>query len=182
MKSIDHTASHSRLRSTFILWGFVVVASNGFAQSGPPLKPGLWEMRSAREVDGRAMTSQADHVKSLKPEARARVEDLLRHSGTSADNESLAVARMCLTGAKLADGRWHGIDSTCAANYSARDDKAWKWHASCRQAETDGAVAFSSPEQFLFRTETTYNADGVSRIMKTTANFRWLGEDCGSLR
>lgn len=182
MKSFDHTAWHLRLRSTLLLWSLALVASSGFAQSGPPLKPGLWEMRSNREVDGRAMTSQRDHVESLKPEARARVEDMLRHSGTSADDESLTVARMCLTGAKLADGRWHGVDSTCAANYSARDDKAWKWHASCRQAETDGAVVFAGPEQFMFRTETTYTADGVARVMKTNANFRWLGEDCGRLR
>lgn len=159
-----------------------VLMAFAHAEPIPPIRPGLWEMRPDRELDGQAVVKHGDQVRSQKPEAQARVMELLKHKGTTIDNDSTSVAQLCLSNEGLSNGQWHGGDAGCTTTYSQQDDKAWKWHASCRQAQTDGVASFAGPEQYLFQTETTINANGVAHVMKTRATVKWLGADCGTRR
>jgi hypothetical protein len=48
------------------------------AQTAPPIKPGLWQVHSEREVNGQKAPDASDRMKDMSPEKRARFEAMMK--------------------------------------------------------------------------------------------------------
>ena len=150
----------------------------------PPLKPGLWEVQSEREVNGQKTTSPANRMKSMPPETRARMEAMMKERGMALGPGG--ANRICMSKESLDSGQWQSQAQAagCKTDYRTRTSSAWKWHASCpsMQSESDGEIAFLSPENYTVNVATTMTMHGEAKMSHMTMKGKWLGTDCGDLK
>lgn len=150
------------------------------AQTAPPIKPGLWEVQSERLVNGQPMPDLAQRMKDMPPEARARMEAMMKARG--GPNGGL---KICHTKESLAQERWQEAQTRCKTDFGTRTGSVWKWHSSCGEptaSETDGEVTFSSAESYTVKTSTTMTMRGQPRTSQMTMNAKWVGADCGDVK
>jgi hypothetical protein len=151
------------------------------AAQTPPIKPGLWEVRSDRQIDGKAAGAPTDAMKNMKPEVRARVEAMMKQKGMAVG--SGGANRICVTRDSLDAGRWQS-NPTCKTDYGTRSASAWKWRSTCDQSGTvvDGEAVFANPENYTVSTTSTHSFRGETKTTQTTIKAHWLGADCGDLK
>jgi hypothetical protein len=148
----------------------------------PPLKPGLWEVRSERQLDGRKTPTPTGSVKNLPADMRARVEAQMKANGVAVGADG--ANRICLDKASLDAGRWQSRATTCRTEYSTRNATRWKWHSSCTQPEStsDGEAVFASAESYSVSTTSTHTFRGAPQTTQMTIRAKWIGADCGDLK
>ena len=150
------------------------------AAQAPPVKPGLWEVRSERQ-DGKQTAPSAEAMKNMTPETRAKVEAMMKQQGVAIG--SGGANRVCLSKESLDAGRWQG-SANCRTDFGSRTANAWKWRSVCPQTDTviDGEAEFANPESYTVRTATTRTFRGDTKVTRTTLRAKWLGTDCGDLK
>ena len=154
------------------------------AQTAPPIKPGLWQVQSEREVDGQKvqMPNMSEQFKNLPPEARKQMEAMMKQRGV--DMGGGGDMRICLSKDSLDPGQWERNQGTCKTDYGTRSSSMWTWHTSCREpaSETDGEARFTGPESYTVKTATTMTLQGQTKTTHMTLNSKWLGPDCGDVK
>ena len=157
-----------------------LLASNASAQT-PPIKPGLWEVKGVASSGGQPRPDAAEGLKKLPPEARARIEAMMKEKGVAMG--AGGAIRVCLTKEKLNADAWHN-EGSCKTDYLQRTSAAWKWHSVCSQpqAESDGEAIFTSSTSYVIKTTSTLNFKGQMRTTQRTINASWVGADCGDLK
>lgn len=171
-----------RLASPGLLLSCLAMAAQAQAQtqSAPPIKPGLWEVKSERLVNGQPMPDMAQRMKDMPPEARARMEAAMKARGGPTGG-----LKICHTKESLDQGRWQEAQTRCKTDVGSRSGSVWKWHSSCGEpmpSETDGEVTFTSPESYAVKTSTTMTMKGQPRTSQMTMTATWLGSDCGTVK
>jgi len=167
---------------------FVVAGAHGVvrAQTAPPIKPGLWQVQSQREVDGQRtqMPDMSEHLKNMPPEQRKQIEAMMKQRGVDMSGGSMNDMKICLSKDSVDPSQWQRNQGTCTTDYVTRSSSAWKWHTSCREpaAETDGEAFFTSSDSYTVKTATTMTIQGQTRITRMTLNSKWLGPDCGDVK
>ena len=167
---------------------FVVVSVHAaaHAQTAPPIKPGLWQVQSQREVDGQKtqMPDMSEHLKNMPPEARRQMEAMMKQRGVDMSGGSMNDMKICLSRDSVDPSQWERTQGTCKTDYVTRSSSTWKWHTSCREpaAETDGEAHFTSADSYTVKTATTMTIQGQMRTTHMTLNSKWLGADCGDLK
>jgi Protein of unknown function (DUF3617) len=153
------------------------------AQNAPPIKPGLWQVQSEREIDGQKAPDPMERMKNLPPEARKQMETMMKQRGV--DMGQGGTQKVCHTRESLDQGRWKGDgESRCKTDITHRSATSWKWHASCTQpdSEMDGETVFTNPENYTVKTLVTTARKGQARTMRMTVTAKWVGVDCGDLK
>lgn len=166
------------------LIGLMAYAAEMAHAQAPPIKPGLWQVRSEREVDGQKQQTpdMSEHMKNLPPDVRQRMEAMMKERGV--DMGAGGDMRICLTKESLDKERWRDERGTCKTDFSDRRGNTWKWHTTCREpvSETDGEATFSNPENYVVKTTTQMTMQGQPRNMRMTMTSKWLGADCGDVK
>jgi len=170
---------HPAIRFTTAL-ASALAASIAAAQT-PPIKPGLWEIRSERQIDGNAATPPGDAMKNMKPEARARVEAMMKQKGVAVGNDG--ANRVCFTKDTLVAGRWQN-GASCKTDYGTRTASAWKWRSVCESSGTsvEGEARFTDAENYTVSTTSRHAFRGETKTTVTTIKAHRLGADCGDLK
>lgn len=147
----------------------------------PPIKPGLWEVKSEGVADGQKTASPGDRLASLPPAVRAQVEASMKQKGIAVDAGGLS--RICFSKESMDPARW-GASANCKTDYGARSSASWKWHSVCSQPEMtiDGEAIFASPESYRVNTTSTITLRGETRTSQRSVQAHWLGADCGDLK
>ena len=147
----------------------------------PPIKPGLWEVRSERQIDGKSAAPPDHSLNDLKPEVRARVEAMMKQKGMAAGSDG--ASRVCFTKNSIDAGRWQN-SAACQTDYSTRSASAWKWRSVCPASGTtvDGEASFVNAENYTVSTTSTHSFRGDTKTTQTTIKAHWLGADCGDLK
>lgn len=147
----------------------------------PPIKPGLWEVTSEPGAGGQKAAAPADRLKNLPPEARAKLEAMMKEKGIAMGPGG--VNRICFTKESIDPARWSNAAS-CKTDYGTRSASSWKWHSVCSQPEAmvDGEAVFASPERYTVNTSTTMTLRGQTRTTQRSVQARWLGASCGDLK
>jgi Protein of unknown function (DUF3617) len=153
------------------------------AQSPPPIKPGLWQVRGVRDVDGQRMPDMSEHLKNMPPETRRQMEAMMKQHGVDASGGARDM-KVCLSRESIDPNQWQGQMGTCKTEYLTRTATNWKWHTSCLEpaSETDGEATFNSAERYTVKVVTTAAVMGQSRTSRMTLDSKWLGPDCGDLK
>jgi len=166
---------------------FVMTCAAGLAQAQtpPPIKPGLWQVQTEREVDGQMaqMPDMTEHLKNLPPESRRQVEAMMKQRGVDLSAAGGAM-RICMTKETLARDQWRAEEGNCKTDFSSRSGSAWKWHTSCQDpaSETDGEATFPGPETYTVKTVTTMRGQGEPKTTRMTMTSKWLGADCEGVK
>ena len=154
------------------------------AQTAPPIKPGLWQVRSEREVDGQKtqMPDMSERLTSMPPEARKQIEAMMKQRG--ADMGGGGEMKICLSKDALDQGQWQRHQGSCKTDYLSQGGSLWKWHTSCQEpaSETDGEARFTGSESYAVKTATTMTVQGETRTSRMTLDSKWLGPDCGDVK
>lgn len=172
-----------RLASLVVL---LCPAGAAWAQTAPPIKPGLWEVHSERRVDGQKAPDPAQRMKDMPPEMRARLEAAMKARGLDASAAAGpgGAMKICLSRESLEQGQWQGSQARCKTEFGARSASRWAWHSVCSEpaSETDGEARFATPERYTVQTTTTMTLKGQTRSSQMTIDAKWLGSDCGGLK
>lgn len=152
------------------------------AQDVPPIKPGLWQVKSERKIDGKAAPDPLEQVRNSPPEMRRQMEAMMRERGVDSSGGP-GEMKLCLSRESLEQGRWQGDQAQCKTTITSRTANVWKWRSVCKspQAESDGESIFHSPESYTVKSTTKLKMRGKTENHQTTLNGKWLGADCGSL-
>jgi hypothetical protein len=155
-------------------------ATCALAQTAPPIKPGLWELVSEREVDGKQTADPSDELKKMQPEARKQLEAVMRKKGMEVGGGPVKV---CMSREVLDQGQWQGQQSGCKTEFTSRSATIWKWRTRCDKPQStgEGEAVFASPEAYTVKSTMKSTIDGQARTTRSTAKGKWLGPDCGSL-
>jgi hypothetical protein len=182
VRSIKEEAMN-RATVSFVITAFALVAGACAvqAQSAPPIKPGLWQVHSEREVNGQKVPDASDRLKNLSPERRARFEAMMKARGV--ESGAPGMTKMCYTSEMLKHSPWANVQTDCKATFSKQTSAEWKWHTTCPKSgyEADGEAIFTDPENYTVQSSSVSKADDKVRSSRTTITAKWLGSDCGSV-
>ena len=154
------------------------------AQNAPPIKPGVWQVQSEREIDGQKAPDPMERMKDLPPEARKQMEAMMKQRGVDMGQGAGGGQKICHTRESLDQGRWKGDGERCKTDVTSRSANAWKWRSVCTQPEfeMDGEAVFSNPENYTVKTLMNSQRQGKPQTMRMTVTAKWLGADCGELK
>jgi hypothetical protein len=158
------------------------LAASAQTSTTPPIKPGLWEAVSQREVDGQKASDPTDAMKKMPPEARKQFEATMRQKGMDVGAGGGAV-KICLSRETLDQGTWQGRSGGCTTDFTSRTAASWKWRSQCTQPPStgEGEALFTSPEAYTVKSTMTSTIQGKAQTTRMIVNAKWLGADCGSL-
>jgi len=153
----------------------------------PPVKPGLWEIKSTSlDANGKEIPApeQAAFAK-MTPEVRARMAEAMKARGVALPDANGAT-KACLTKALFDSGAWQQMasDNGCTTNFSTQSSTTWKWHSSCTsmKSESDGETVFSGPEHYKTKVTTTATVMGKTKTSTRLLEGKWIGADCGDVK
>ena len=171
-----------RFRSLIIASALTVAAHGGQAQTMPPMKAGLWQIRIESEINGQKPPDMAERMKNMSPETRKNVEAAMKRQGMDAGDSGGRKA--CYSRETIDRGRWAEQPNGCKTDYSSRTASAWKWHSSCPQIgyEGDGEAVFLSSESYVVKSSGAMTSGGKARTTHSTITAKWLAADCGDLK
>lgn len=171
----------SATRLALVLW-MLAAFSSAQAQTAPPIKPGLWEIRSEREVDGQKAPDPSEQMKNLPPDVRAKVEAMMKEKGVGMGEGGMN--RVCLSRETLDQGRWQGQSDNCKTEFTSRTTSSWKWHSVCMKpdSESDGEALFTSNENYIVKTLMKTKIQGQERLTRMTIHAKWAGDSCGDIK
>ena len=128
----------------------LAITAAGFAsqaQTAPPIKPGLWQIHSEREVNGQKQPDASERMKNMTPEKRAQIEAMMKQHGVGSG--AAGMGQVCYTRETLERSPWADQQTTCKTVFSSRSAATWKWHTSCPASryEADGEAVFLRPRE-----------------------------------
>lgn len=158
-------------------------AAVAHAQPAPPIKPGLWEVTSARSIDGQKAPDVTEHLKNMPPEMRKQMEATMKQQGVDMSGAA-GTMKMCMTRESLDEGRWRSEEHGCKTDYSTRTATLWKWRSVCTQppSESVGEARITSPERYTVKVSSKFSGQGPKGTHEMTMDAKWLGADCGGLK
>lgn len=156
------------------------------AADAPPIKPGLWQVRSERAVDGVKSPPMAAQMNNLPPEVRKQMEAMMKQKGVDMSGGTGDI-KLCLNKESLDQNQWlaqKNTEKNCKTEIKSRSSSRWTWHSSCidPKSETDGEAVFNSPENYTMKIATIMAMNGETKTMNMTTTSTWLGANCGDLK
>jgi hypothetical protein len=173
------------LRSVITAFAFVAAAFAAQAQTAPPpppIKPGLWQIHSDREVNGQKVPDASERMKNMSPEKRAQFEAMMKQHGVGTG--AAGMGQVCYTRETLEHSPWADQQTDCKATFSTRTSSAWKWHTTCPKSgyEADGEAIFTDRENYTVKSTSVSTIGDKVRNSTTTMTGKWLSSDCGGLK
>jgi hypothetical protein len=169
----------SRLAAALALVAATLAAQ---AQPAPPIKPGLWEVKMARETDGKqAPDMMSEHMKNMTPEMRAKMEAMMKQRGISSEGGATTV-KICMSKESLSKDGWRDEGEGCKTDLSGQGTSTWKWHSVCPNSVTDGEANFTSADAYTIKNTMVMTRNGQQHVTKMAGTAKRLGDDCGDLK
>ncbi len=169
-------------RLALVLSTLAVAIPPARAQTAPPIKPGLWEIKSEREIDGKKAADPGEQMKNLPPDVRAKVEAMMKEKGVGMSEDGMN--RICLSRESLDKGQWQGQSDNCKTEFTSRSTSGWKWHSACTkpESESDGEALFTNNENYIVKTHTKTKVQAQDRLTRMTIHAKWMGSECGDIK
>ncbi len=168
----------------------IVLSAAAQAQSTPPMKPGLWQIRSERAMNGQTQPDMSERLKTMSPELRKRMEASMKQQGVDASGGP-GQMKMCMPGGGGGGASLEQQDATaptqqgrCKKEVTQQTSNSWKWRSVCTRpdSETVGEATFADAENYTVKSTTTTKLRGQARTTQMTTTAKWLSDDCGSVK
>jgi Protein of unknown function (DUF3617) len=167
--------------SVIITCAFLGATIGAYAQTAP-IKPGLWQVRSEREVNGQKAPEMSDRMKNMSPEQRAQFEAMMKAHGMATD--ASGAHQVCYTKENLDRSAWADQAMDCKATFSSQSGSFWKWHTSCptMKIEADGEATFPNSENYTVKSSSVLKRGDKTQTSTNTMTGKWLSSDCGDVK
>jgi len=166
-----------------------------WAQEIKPIdaKPGLWENTSTMEMSGAAMPNMPqispEQLAQMPPEARARVEAMMKGNGGSPRTNT---AKVCITREQLSQPLFNSGQRNCTYKLTGSAADSQQIHVECTTGNTQMAGDLKlervdsehvKGNMVMKATgDSTSARPGASVNIKTTFSGKWLSSDCGDVK
>lgn len=169
---------------------FCALALAAAAQSthAQAFKPGLWEINNKMGAGGgklqEAMAMAQQHLATMDPEQRKRIESMLSRQGVAVSGDGV-IAKMCITPEMAAKQQLpiqqHG---NCSYQHGPLAGNTMRFSFSCTnpKATGEGSASFAGPTAYTSSMRVTTDATGASETVNIASSGRWLGADCGAVQ
>lgn len=170
---------------------FALASTAGLSQSGPRLKPGLWEHSfEVNDSSGQmasAMKEARAAMANMPPEQRKMMEQMMAQQGVSFDASGQKI-RICLTPEDVARDQIPAAQEGCTQN-ATRSGNTWTVTFQCPARDGQpassgrGTVTMASPTAYSgdFTTTTSQPNKKAEQVMMKTQG-RWVAADCGAVK
>lgn len=163
----------------------LLVGANALAQTAPPIRPGLWETTPGPMLlDGKPMPGMADmkaQLEKLPPQMRAQMQERMQKQGMQFGSGSL---RTCISAEMLKREDWgQPSQGRCKMTVTERSGSTWRWKSECSEPKSqgEGVTQFSGDSAYRSEMRWTSERGGKKQLMQTSAEARWLSNDCGGI-
>ncbi len=163
-----------------------VIASPAQAASKPPMKAGLWEVKSlSRELNGKPLPDvsamMAERMAQMPPEMRAKMAAQMKQHGVAMGGGGVKV---CISQEMIDTQRWHQPEGKCQNSAVTQSGNTWTLSFSCQNPEAKGEVrtTFQGGDTYTSEVDMTMNRGGKDSTMRMRNEAHWLGADCGSVQ
>ena len=165
-----------------VIIAFAFAATLGALAQTAPIKPGLWQVHSDREVNGQKAPDASDRMKNMSPEKRAQFEAMMKQHGVATDGSGMP--KVCYTKENLDRSAWADQMLDCKATFSSQTGSSWKWHTSCptMKIEADGEATFPNSQSYTVKSTSVSQHDDKTRTTAHTMTGKWLSSDCGAVK
>lgn len=181
-----HTVT-ARLLALVALASAATLAQAAGSLPIPPIKPGLWEVKTTvLDANGQPQVppEQAALAK-LPPEIRERMAEMMKARGASIPDAD-GTMKFCQTKESMDSGKWQALASSigCTTDYSMQSGDQWKYRSSCPSLKTEsvGEVVFSNPENYTTKVTTSSKLMGKESTQTRVMAAHWLGANCGDIK
>ena len=139
-----------------------------------PVKPGLWEVRVERLIDGQKVPDASERLKNMPPERRAQMEAMMKQRGMGTDT-----MKSCQTTQTLDSKKFVKQVADCKTTYTVQSAKLWTSHTSCpsMHVESDNLTTFLNSENYTVKSTSVTN----KRHSEINMQAKWLSSDCGNI-
>jgi hypothetical protein len=177
------------------LIAIIVTLSGAASAQSPTLKPGLWEMKSIRQVvDGRDLTAQRaaasarmeQAMANMTPEQRAQMEAMMSAQGGGSPGVAGGGTRICISPAMAAkDKPMVGSDGRCEPAKVNRSGNKTSFEFNC---SADGRTEVGRGESTVSGDTVTTRVDMAMtdargrHTMQTESQMKYLGPDCQGIK
>jgi hypothetical protein len=174
---------HRRTLCTLITaFAIAAVAPAAQSQVVAPIKPGLWQIHSEREVNGQRQPDMSERMKNMSPEKRAQIDAMMKQHGVASGAGGMG--QVCYSRESLERSPWADQATDCKVDYKSRSSSVWKWHTSCAKSryEADGEADFLDRENYVVKSTSISKIGEQVRKSSMTITAKYLGSDCGGLK
>jgi hypothetical protein len=170
-----------RIRTAVAAVIFLIIGAAAAPAQVAPIKPGLWQVQSEREINGQKAPDMSERLKNMPPERRAQIEAMMKKQGIDIGGNT---TKVCQTSEMLDSKKFANPVPDCTTTFSSRTNSSWKAHTSCPQnhIESDVEIVFANPENYTVKSDSTIATDGQTRTSRMTMTGKWLSADCGDIK
>ena len=153
--------------------------------AAPDVKTGLWERTVTRQMEGPPVSPVAD-LSKLPPEQRARIEQMLAQSVTTAP--TTAVVRYCITPDTARTwesfGRNERDDANCEHTVQDSTPRSVRMAVTCDAGKRTGTVEFAaaSPDRVTGSMVFVIKEEHGDRKIRVDIDSRFVSADCGAVK
>ncbi|WP_197284560.1 DUF3617 domain-containing protein [Piscinibacter sakaiensis] len=169
-----------------VLLALLSLPSAAGAQSGPVLRPGLWEHKVAfTSQSGQmeaAMAQMQRSMAALPPEQRRMMEDMMARQGVGVGADGQSV-KICLS-AEDAAGQRLPVQEGCSQQVQ-RQGEVWTVAFQCKgppPSSGQGTVRRLGPTAYEGDVEVLTEVASKPERVRMKQTGRWLSADCGKVR
>jgi hypothetical protein len=169
---------------------FAWAAPLALACGAQTLKPGLWEisnkMQSSSGQMEQAMAQAQQHMASMPPEQRKKMEDMLAKQGVAMGSApGMSSVKICMSREMVERNEMPAQQpGDCKTTVLPRSGNTVKMSYTCSNPPSSGEGEYTlvSPEAYTSRMVSTTTVQGKPEKLTMQATGKWLSGDCGALK
>jgi hypothetical protein len=166
-----------------------VLSAVSFCANAQSMKPGLWEINTKMQADGKMgqdMAKAQQRMASMPPEQRKMMEDMMAKQGVSigSGGPGSIGTKVCMTREMTERNEFPSQKDGCKQTASPRSGNTMKISFTCTNPPSsgEGQITFVSPESYTMNMTMTTAAGGNPQKVNMDAAGKWLSADCGTLK
>lgn len=157
--------------------------------SAQAMKPGLWEINSKMQADGkmgRDMAKAQQQMANMPPEQRKMMQEMMSKQGVALGGGGPGAigTKVCMTKEMAERNEIPSQKDDCKQVASPRSGKTVKISFTCTNPPSsgEGQITFVSPEAYTMTMTMNTVADGQSQKVNMDSAGKWLSADCGAIK
>jgi hypothetical protein len=168
----------------------LAAAGLSVSASAQTLKPGLWQVANRMQggsIDMERATQQMEQqMRTMKPEQRKMMEEMLAKQGikTGPGGLGLASVQMCMTKEMVERNEVPAQQGDCRTTQHRRSGNTVRIAYTCTKPPSsgEGTLIIHSPEAYTMKMAITRKGAAKAETVHMDASGKWLKADCGNVK